>query len=82
VAKYSWPAWLGEYQFAASFVVQEKSLSQSLITTAHVANGSLILFTSVLLAMRASRRFFSGAGFQPAGLAGKMPAPLPATSFA
>jgi cytochrome c oxidase assembly protein subunit 15 len=50
VAKYSWPAWLGEYAFAASYVVQEKSLAQSLITTGHVALGSLILFTAVVLA--------------------------------
>lgn len=57
VAKYSWPAWMGDYQFAAAYVVQEKSLMQSLLTTAHVANGSLILFVSVLLATRASRFF-------------------------
>jgi heme a synthase len=60
VAKYSWPAWLGDYQFAAAHIVQEKSLHQSLITTAHVANGSLILFVGVLLAMRASRYFVAG----------------------
>jgi len=57
VAKYSWPAWLGEYQFAATYVIEEKSLSQSLITTAHVANGSLILFVAVLLAARSTRTF-------------------------
>ncbi len=55
VAKYSWPAWIGEYAFAASFVVQEKGLGQSLITTAHVAGGSLILFTAVVLAARSVR---------------------------
>ena len=55
VAKYSWPAWLGDFQFAAAHVVQERSLSQSLITTAHVALGSLILFVSVSLAMRSMR---------------------------
>lgn len=55
VAKYAWPAWLGDYQFAANFVVQERGLTQSLITTAHVANGSLILFVSALVAMRANR---------------------------
>lgn len=59
VAKYSWPAWLGEFQFAAAHVVREKSLTQSLITTAHVATGSLIVFVSVLLAMRAARVFFA-----------------------
>jgi cytochrome c oxidase assembly protein subunit 15 len=62
VAKYSWPAFLGDYQFAAAWVIQEKSLAQSLITTAHVAGGSLILFASVLLAARASRCFFQVAG--------------------
>jgi cytochrome c oxidase assembly protein subunit 15 len=55
VAKYSWPAWLGHFAFAASYVVQEKSLSQALITTAHVATGSLILFTAAFAAVRATR---------------------------
>jgi cytochrome c oxidase assembly protein subunit 15 len=55
VAKYSWPAWLGDYQFAAAFVVHERSLGQALVTTAHVANGSLILFVSVVLAVRSAR---------------------------
>ena len=55
VAKYAFPAWLSDYSFAASFVVQEKGLAQSLITTAHVANGSLILFVAVVAAMRATR---------------------------
>jgi heme a synthase len=81
VAKYSWPAWLGEYQFAASFIVHEKSLSQSLITTAHVANGSLILFTSVLLATRASRLFLViGTLRVPSPVNGTRS--VPATSFA
>ncbi len=54
VAKYSWPAWLADYPFAAAYVVQEKGLAQSLITTAHVATGSLILFVAVTLATRAT----------------------------
>src|SRR5207244_6708678 len=53
VAKYAFPAWLGDFAFAANYVVQDKGLAQSLITTAHVANGSLILFVCVLVAMRA-----------------------------
>jgi cytochrome c oxidase assembly protein subunit 15 len=60
VAKYAFPSWLGNYTFAAAYVVQEKSLSQSLTTTAHVATGSLILFFAVVLAMRAMRRFRAG----------------------
>jgi heme a synthase len=79
VAKYSWPAWLGEYQFAAAYVVQERSLAQSLITTAHVANGSLIVFVTVSLAVRSTKVFFgrlpSGAGIWPAIAAGWKPAP-------
>jgi cytochrome c oxidase assembly protein subunit 15 len=59
VAKYAFPAWLGGYGFAAGYIVQEKSLSQSLITTAHVANGSLILFLTVMLAVRSTRLFAS-----------------------
>ena len=60
VAKYAFPAWLGDYGFAAAYVVQEKGLAQSLITTAHVATGSLILFTSVVSAVGAMRLFAIG----------------------
>jgi cytochrome c oxidase assembly protein subunit 15 len=55
VAKYSWPAWMGDLPFAAGYVVQEKSLVQSLTITAHVATGSLILFVATLLATRVTR---------------------------
>ncbi len=58
VVKYSWPAWMDSFDFAAAYVVQEKSLEQSLIVTAHVANGSLILVTLVVQAWFLSRRFF------------------------
>jgi cytochrome c oxidase assembly protein subunit 15 len=57
VAKYAFPAWLGDYAFAAGYVVEEKSLFQSLVTTAHVANGSLILFVATVLAVRSTRLF-------------------------
>lgn len=57
VAKYAFPAWLGNYAFAAGYVVAEKSLFQSLVTTAHVANGSLILFVATVLAVRSTRLF-------------------------
>jgi heme a synthase len=80
VAKYSWPAWLGEFQFAAAHVVREKSLLQSLITTAHVATGSLILFVATALAMRTARVFFGRGGVNSETaffwLAGGTPAPL------
>lgn len=60
--KYAFPAWLEGFAFAASYVIEEKSLAQSLVTTAHVANGSLILFVAVVLAMRSTRLFSRGAG--------------------
>jgi cytochrome c oxidase assembly protein subunit 15 len=61
VAKYAFPSWLGDFPFAAGFVVQEKSLGQSLIATAHVANGSLLLFVCVWHAIRITRLFHLGA---------------------
>ncbi len=58
VAKYAWPAWLDSFQFAAAYVVEERSLGQCLIVTAHVANGALVLAVLVLQAWTLSRRFF------------------------
>lgn len=58
VVKFAWPAWLGDWPYAAGFVVEEKSLAQALVTTAHVANGSLILFASALAAARLRNPFF------------------------
>jgi heme a synthase len=62
VAKYAWPMWADTFVFAATHVTTEKSLHQSLITTAHVANGSLILATAVVLAVRATRLQYVAAG--------------------
>jgi heme a synthase len=55
VANYGWPAWLGNFRWAAGYVVQRESLFQAMITTAHVAVGSLILAVSIVLALRAGR---------------------------
>jgi cytochrome c oxidase assembly protein subunit 15 len=55
VLKYAWPAALSSYDFAAGYVVTANSLAQSLVVTAHVAVGSLILATSVVLAARTGR---------------------------
>ncbi|MFN0019228.1 MAG: COX15/CtaA family protein [Pirellulaceae bacterium] len=57
VMKYSWPAWMDRFGFAASYVVQERSFSQGLVVTGHVLCGSLILATLTLLSLRASRQF-------------------------
>ena len=55
VVKYSWPAWLADFQFAAAYIVQARSPLQSTVVTAHVATGSLILAVSTVLALRSFR---------------------------
>lgn len=43
VVKFGWPVWFSNLDFAATFVVGEKTLWQMNLITAHVAVGSLIL---------------------------------------
>jgi cytochrome c oxidase assembly protein subunit 15 len=57
VVKYAFPTWLHSFQYAAAYVVQEKSLAQALVTTAHVAFGSLILFVATLQGTLVTRPF-------------------------
>jgi cytochrome c oxidase assembly protein subunit 15 len=57
VAKYAWPDWMSGYQFAAAYTIVAESLGQALTVTAHVATGSLILVTSLLVALRALRLY-------------------------
>jgi heme a synthase len=57
VVKYSWPAWMDRFGFAASYVVQEKSFEQSLIVTAHVVCGSMILALLTTMLLRAARLY-------------------------
>ncbi len=57
VMKYSWPAWMDQFGFAAAFVVREKSFAQASVITLHVAVGSLMLAGTTALALRSSRIF-------------------------
>jgi cytochrome c oxidase assembly protein subunit 15 len=59
VFKYGWPAWFAQYAWAQSHVNVDKSLPEVLVATAHVALGSLILATSLLVALRVGRRLDS-----------------------
>ena len=52
LAKYGWPEWVPAGAMIADFTVRAESPLQAFITTAHVANGSLILATAVVLALR------------------------------
>ena len=57
IVKYGTPAFLGEYQWAAAYTVSADSLWQAYIVTAHVAVGSLIIGTSLLVALRSLRLY-------------------------
>jgi len=64
VVNYGWPAWLADYPWAAAYVVARQSAVQAVVTTGHVAIGSLILATSLTVALRSwrlSARPFRGA---------------------
>lgn len=55
VVNYSWPSWLGDTQWTADYVVLQEGLPQVLVTTAHVAVGSLILAVAVVATLRSLR---------------------------
>ena len=53
--KFGWPWFLGNWPFAAQFVVPEKGFLQTNLITAHVATGSLILGLLTLVVCRSFR---------------------------
>ncbi len=61
VTKYGFPVWMTNFDFAARYVPTADSSWQAVITTGHVATGSLILGTSLLLALRLLRLASNGA---------------------
>jgi cytochrome c oxidase assembly protein subunit 15 len=65
IVKYGWPIWLGGGEHLAGFVVEAEGRLQAHITTAHVAVGSLILATSLVVALR-SLRLVRGLSVGPA----------------
>ncbi|MEM7313223.1 MAG: hypothetical protein AAF497_08730, partial [Planctomycetota bacterium] len=60
--KYGWPTILEPWYSQPGFLVQSKSMVQSLIVTGHVALGALILAVSVMVSMRSSRIAWALAG--------------------
>lgn len=53
VVNYGWPSALfARYSWAQQYVVTQESRTQAWVTTGHVATGSLILVTSLLVALR------------------------------
>ena len=55
VVKHSWPTWAESIPGTAGFVVQAQSFQQAFVITGHVAVGSLIIVTSLMVALRATR---------------------------
>ncbi len=55
VTNYGFPVWLSRYDFAAAYVPVADGAVQAWTTTAHVALGSLILATSLMLTLRSMR---------------------------
>ena len=58
IVKYGWPVWLGPAWFGLAendFVVVAEEALQAYLATAHVAVGSLILATSLLVSLRSLR---------------------------
>jgi cytochrome c oxidase assembly protein subunit 15 len=55
IFKYGWPDWFSGFAWAQRHVNVTESLPQVLITTAHVATGSLILATALVVALRSAR---------------------------
>ncbi|MEL6107206.1 MAG: COX15/CtaA family protein [Planctomycetota bacterium] len=56
--KYGWPSVLGFLPFGEGFLVRSKGFVESMIVTAHVAVGSLILATSAVILVQALRQRF------------------------
>ena len=70
VVNYGWPAWFSGYDWAAGFVVTREGFAQALVTTGHVACGSLILATSVVLTLRSWKVAAERSALRRAGAVG------------
>lgn len=53
IVEFGWPYWFAGYSIPAWYTIRAKSMLQTSVTTAHMAMGSLILATSVLVHLRA-----------------------------
>jgi len=62
VTHYGWPSPLSDYSFASGYVVEAAGMTRATVTTAHVAVGSLILATCVMLSLRSFRLIAAGRG--------------------
>ncbi|OUT57432.1 MAG: hypothetical protein CBB71_15940 [Rhodopirellula sp. TMED11] len=74
VVKYGWPEILSSLPFGEGYLVKSKGFFESMVVTAHVAVGSLILANAALIVMQCFRQNWLAAGVQsvqrsPSGVA-------------
>ena len=55
VTRYGWPGFLADNELFAAYLIRAQALWPSIIVTAHVATGSLILALAVLISVRSMR---------------------------
>jgi len=70
VVQFGFPQWVPPSNIPADFVIRSQSFAQLAVTTAHVAVGSLIIVTSLVLAMRARLARETSSPAWPAAAAG------------
>jgi heme a synthase len=58
IANYGWPRFAQVGPFSAGYLVKSKAFTESIVTTAHVATGSLILAVGVMVWLRLLRARF------------------------
>jgi cytochrome c oxidase assembly protein subunit 15 len=80
VVSYGWPSFLRWFPGAMGFLIRSKGFFDSIIVTAHVATGSLILAVSTLLLFRTLRMRWQSRRMLESGVAGSKSTPLSATT--
>lgn len=65
VVKYGWPEILSSLPFGDGYLVKSKGFFESMVVTAHVAIGSLILATSALIVLQCYRQNWLAAAHGP-----------------
>lgn len=71
VVSYGWPSFLQSFPGAAGFLIRSKGFFDSIIVTAHVATGSLILAISTLVLFRTLRTRFRRSALADSGSNGR-----------
>jgi cytochrome c oxidase assembly protein subunit 15 len=80
VVSYGWPSFLQGFPGATGFLIRSKGFFDSIIVTAHVATGALILAISTLLLLRTLRLRWQSERMHESSVADSSSRPLSATT--